>query len=195
MAWRQRRSTSPVAWRRGASRPQQRESGNQHGSHQRPPMHLGTLTPEDVTLRLALDPLFSLIHVARTACGQRDSSLFARLEDAESGEPQRQKYPKPSPPRSVIADHHKPQDSCRDSRHKTQGLAFTNFSSANVCDLHDKHLTVRNGRPPSDRGRSSFHAHRPSASHSERTPSITQCSAEVVGGRVWRRHGSRTQAA
>lgn len=126
-----------------ASWPQQREAGNQPGGQQRPPMHSDALTPEHVTLRLALDPLFAPIHVARTACSQRDSSLFARLEHAESGEPRRHKHPEPCPARSVISDQHKPQESCRDSRHETQDLAFTNFSIADVCESHDTHLTTR----------------------------------------------------
>lgn len=91
------------------------------------------LTAKYVTLRRAVDLLLTPIHVARAACGQGDSSLFARLEHAQSGEPQRQEQQEPRPQGRFVSDQDESQEPRGYRRHDAQRPAFPNLARANVC--------------------------------------------------------------
>jgi hypothetical protein len=91
------------------------------------------LAPKCVTLRRVVDLLLTAIHVARTACGQRDSSLFPRLKDAQPSEPQRQEQQEPRPQGRFVSDQDESQEPRGYRRHDAQRPAFPNLARANVC--------------------------------------------------------------
>jgi hypothetical protein len=56
--------------------------------------------------RFVLNGLLPRVQVARPACGQRDSSLLARLQEPETGHPEGEEDYEPGPARRAERDQH-----------------------------------------------------------------------------------------
>jgi len=67
------------------------------------------LTPEDQAVGCIPDLLLAPIHVARAACGERDSGLFASLEHPQSGNPQGKEQQDARPRRGLVFDQQESQ--------------------------------------------------------------------------------------
>jgi len=90
-----------------------------------------------------VDPCLTVIHIARAARCQRDSSFLTCLEQAQAGHPDREKHGQTGPARRIGRDQRERQERSRDQRCNAQHSALADFTPSDVgqrCTTSQAHL-------------------------------------------------------
>ncbi len=128
-------SDTPSASQDRVSWESQRQKRNHQGGDERTAINAARHGAQLLSQLLVADALFACVHVARPARGHRDSSLLARLHQAQPRDPDREENDGARPARRARDDQHEGHTDADGESHYPEQPSFALLAWANVDDV------------------------------------------------------------